>query len=51
MCSKLKVNTVYHRSGVLVANFDHNEHVNIVLLLLTLDKYLSVGCESQVIMF
>ena len=51
MCSKLKVNTVCHRSGVFVADFDHNQHVNIVLLLLTLNKYLSAGCESQVIMF
>ena len=51
MCSKLKVNTVCHRSGVFVADFDHNQHVNIVLLLLALNKYLSAGCESQVIMF
>ena len=51
MCSKLKVNTVYHRSGVFVADFDHNEHVNRVFILLTLDKYLSAGCENQVIMF
>ena len=51
MCSKLKVNTVCHRSGVFVADFDHNEHVNRVFLLLTLDKYLSAGCENQVIMF
>ena len=51
MCSKLKINTAWHRSGVFVADFDHNQHVNIVLLLLTLNKYLSAGCESQVIMF
>ena len=51
MCSKLKVNTVCHRSGVFVADFDHNQHVNILLLLLTLNKYLLAGCEIQVIMF
>ena len=51
MCSKLKINTAWHRSGVFVADFDRNQHVNIVLLLLTLNKYLSAGCESQVIMF
>ena len=47
MCSKLKVITVCHRSGIFVADFDHNQHVNIVLLLLTLNKYLSAGCESH----
>ena len=51
MCSMLKINTAWHRSGVFVADFDHNQYVNIVLLLLTLNKYLSAGCESQVIMF
>ena len=51
MRSKLKINTAWHRSGVFVADFDHYQHVNIVFLLLTLHKYLSAGCESQVIMF
>ena len=51
MCSKLKINVAWHRSGVFVADFDHNQHVNIVFLLLTLNKYLSAGCERQVIMF
>ena len=51
MCSKLKINTAWHRSGVFVADFDHNQHVNIVFLHLTLNKYLSAGCERQVKMF
>ena len=51
MCSKLKINTAWHHSGVFVTDFDHNQHVNIVFLLLTLNKYLSARCESQVIMF
>ena len=51
MCSKLKINTEWHRSGVFVADFNHNQHVNTVFLLLTLNKYLSAGCERQVIMF
>ena len=51
MCSKLKINTAWHRSGVFVADFDHNQHVNMVFLFLTLNKPLSAGCERQVIMF
>ena len=51
MCSKLKINTAWHCSGVFVADFDHSQHVNIVFLLLTLNKYLSAGCERQVIIF
>ena len=51
MCSKLKINRAWHRSGVFVADFDHREHVNIVFLLLTLNKCLSVGCKRHVIMF
>ena len=51
MCSKLKIDTAWHRSGGFVADFDHNQHVNIVFLLSTLNKYLSAGCERQVIMF
>ena len=51
MCSKLKINTAWHRSSVFVADFDLNQHVNIVFLLLTLNKHLSVGCEKQVMMF
>ena len=51
ICSKLTINTAWHRSGFVVADFDHNQHVNIVLLLLTLNKSLSAECESQVIMF
>ena len=51
MCSSLKINTACHRSFVFIVDFDHYQHINIVFLLLTLNKYLSVGCERQVIMF
>ena len=50
-CSKLKINAAWHRTGVFVFGFDHNQHINSVSLLLTLNKCLSVGCERQVIMF
>ena len=51
MCSKLKVNTAWHSSSVFIVDFDHIRHINIVFILLTLNKYLSVGCQMQVIMF
>ena len=51
MCSKLKTNTAWHYSGVFVADFDDSQHVNIVFLLLTLNKCLLAGCKRQVIMF
>ena len=51
MCSKLRINTAWHCSGVFVAGFDHSQHVNIVFLLLTLSKSFSAGCKRQVIMF
>ena len=51
MCSKLKINTAWHSSGDFIVDFHHNQHINIVFLLLTLNKYLSVGCERQVITF
>ena len=51
MCSSLKINTACHRSFVFIVYFDHSQHINIVFLLLTLNKYLSVWCERQVIMF
>ena len=51
MCSKLKINKTWHSSGVFTVDFDHSQHIKIVFLLLTLNKYLSVGCERQVIMF
>ena len=47
----LKINTAWHSSSVFIVDFDHSRHINIVLLLLTLNKYLSVGCQMQVIMF
>ena len=51
MCSKLKINTAWHSSGVFIIGFDHSQHIKAVFLLLTLNKYLSFGCERQVIMF
>ena len=51
MCSKLIVNTAWHSSGIFVVYFDHSQHINIMFLLLTLNKYLSLGSERQVIMF
>ena len=51
MCSKLKINTAWHLPGVLIVDFDYSQHISIVCLLLTLNKYLSVGCERQVIIF
>ena len=41
MNSKSKVNTAWHRSGVFIVDFDHNQNINAVFLLLTLNKYLS----------
>ena len=51
MYLNLKINTACHLSFVFIVDFDHRQHINIVFLLLTLSKYLSVGCERQVIMF
>ena len=51
MCSELKINTAWHGCGVFIFDFDHSQHINIVFLFLTLNKYLTVGCERQVIMF
>ena len=50
VCSKLKINTAWHSSGVFIVDFDHSRHINLAFLLLTSKKYLSVGCERQVIM-
>ena len=49
MYSKLKLNTTWHRSGVFTFDFDHSPYIIVVFLLLTLNKYLSVGCVRQVI--
>ena len=49
MCSSLKINTVCHCSFVFVVDFDHSQHINIVFLLLTQIKYLSVRCERHVL--
>ena len=43
--------SIWHRSGVFIVGFDHSQHINTVFPLLTLNKYLSVGCEKQVTMF
>ena len=51
ICSKLKLNTAWHHPGVFIVDFGHSQHINIVLLLLTLNKYLSTACRKQVIMF
>ena len=51
MCSKLKINTAWHSSGVFIIDFDHSQHINILFLLWTLNKYLSAGCERQFITF
>ena len=51
MSSSLKINTACHRSFVFVVNFDHSQYINMVFLLLTLNKYFSVGCERQFTMF
>ena len=51
MCSSLKINTAYHRSFVFIVDFDHSQHIDIVFLLLTLNKYFSDQCERQAIMF
>ena len=41
MCSKLKVNTAWHRVGVFIVDVDHWQHINEVFLLLTLKKHWS----------
>ena len=51
MCSKLKLNATWHRSGVFIVNFEQSQYINIVFLFLTLNKHLSIGWERQVIMF
>ena len=51
MCSKLKLNTTWNCSGVFIDDFDQSQYINIMFLLLILNKNLSVGCERQVIMF
>ena len=42
MCSKLKLNTTLHRSGAFIVDFEQSEYINIVFLLLTLNKYLVI---------
>ena len=51
MSSKLKINAVWHSSGVFIVDFDHIQHINIVFLFLTLNKYLAAGCERQATIF
>ena len=49
ICLKLTIKTrercQCHRSGVLIVNFEHIPHLVLVLLLLTLNKYLPAGLE------
>ena len=45
MCSELRLKT-WHGFGVSVVEFDQSQNINIVSLLLTVNNYLSVGCES-----
>ena len=45
ICSKLKLNTTWHRSGVFIVDFDQRHYINIASLFLTFNKYFSVGCE------
>ena len=51
MCSTLKINTACHLSVVFIVDFDHSQHNNMVFLLLTLNRYFSLGWERQVTMF
>ena len=50
-CSSLKINTACHRFFVFIIDFDHSQDINIVRILSTLSKYLSVGGERQLIAF
>ena len=51
MCSNLEINTAWLRSFVFIVDFDHSQQISIVFLVLTLNKYLPVGCERRAIMF
>ena len=51
MCSKLKVNTAWHRLDAFIVDPDLRQHINIVFLLLTFKKHLSVVQEKQAITF
>ena len=41
MCSKLKLNTTWHRSGVFIVDFDQSQYISIVFLFLTLKRFVS----------
>ena len=45
--SKLKINTTWHDPDVSIVDFDHSQYINIVFLLLTWNKYLSVGLKDK----
>ena len=51
ICLKLKDKYSMSCSGVFAVDVDLSQHINIMFLLLTLNKYLAVGCERRVIMF
>ena len=36
-------------SGVFIVNFEHNLHLFLVLLLLTLNKYMLAGLEREIL--
>ena len=48
MRSNLEVNTAWFRFFVFIVDSDHRQHISIVFLLLTLNKYSPVGCEIRV---
>ena len=43
----LKINTARLCSFVFIVDFDYSQNINIVFLLLTLNKYLSVGVNDE----
>ena len=47
MCLNLKINTARLCSFVFIVDFDYSQNINIVFLLLTLNKYLSVGVNDE----
>ena len=49
LCKPCRLTHVTKDNGLV--HFDHSQHVNIVFLLLTLNKCLLAGCKRQVIMF
>ena len=46
-CLKLRINTVWHSSGVFIIDFNHSQHIRIVFLLLTFNIYLKLGLKGK----